>query len=206
MRWNLPVANRTPVLVECDWVFAESTSRPGSGERGTQEAIYAWDVLTVVLRVYVLTKCTGAWCMRPGRRAPCDVSEASLCSPLPVAQSIRSFQGEHVRWNSPPIKTGISRVHCGNRPSVGKQRVCPSLLPSHSLSASFPLSPVHHAASLPCPSHPYCNSSSPLFSPYILQAPFSITYFFFALTFLATHSVNPQARESIFHCLPLSSS
>lgn len=50
--------------------------------------------------------------------------------------SLRSMliPGEHVCWNSPPIKTGISQVRCGNQPSVGKQRVCPSLLPSPTLS------------------------------------------------------------------------
>lgn len=73
-----------------------------------------------------LTHCASAqplwpvWCVRGSR------AFLSLRSTL--------IPGEHVRWNSPPIKTGISQVRCGNRPSVGKQRVCPSLLPSPTLS------------------------------------------------------------------------
>lgn len=108
-----------------------------------------------IFRQSALTHCASAqplsfvWCVRSTQA--CLSLRSTL---IPV---------EHVCWNSPPIKTGISQVRCGNQPSVGKQRVCPSLLPSFSLAL------VHHANSLPSFSPPYCNSSSSIFTPYILS-------------------------------------
>lgn len=118
------------------------------------------------------------WCVRSYR------AFLSPRSPL--------IPGEHVRWNSPPIKTGISQVHCGNRPSVGKQRVCPSLLPSatqpHSHSLLFiklPPSPVFLTLTVTLPP-PF---SHPIFS-------LSLTFSFYTFQFV---SFEPHFQKSIFH-------
>lgn len=81
----------------------------------------------------------------------------------------RSPRPKHVCWNSPPIKTGISQVRCGNQPSVGKHGVGACVLPSPALGP--------HAASLPPSyhSHPYCTASA--FSPSFLS--FLPSFFFF---------------------------
>lgn len=129
-------------------------------EREMCQAIYASDMLTVGRHVYIqqsaLTHCASGqplwpvWCVRSSR------AFLSLRSTL--------IPGEHVRWNSLPIKTGISQVGCGNRPSVGKQRVSPSLLPSSTLSLILtrscswnslpPLSFSPFTVTLPPYSHP----------------------------------------------------
>lgn len=105
-----------------DWVRKKETVK--------REAVSASDVQTARQHVlgFFSTKCTHASCISPGTVwcVRCSLAFLSLRSPL--------VPGEHVRWNSPPIKTGISRVHCGNWSSVGKQRVCPSFLPSLTLS------------------------------------------------------------------------
>lgn len=77
-----------------------------------------------------------------------------------------------MRWNSPPIKTGISRVRCGNQPSVGKQRVGPSVLPSPALSLilTCSLPPVSLTLTVTPPlSHPHFCLSSSLFQTCLLE-------------------------------------
>lgn len=159
----------------------------------TSEAIYASHVLTVRLHVYIPAKCIHTLCISPA--AVARLMWQKLPS-FPLSLRSTLIPGEHVRWNSPPIKTGISRVHCGNRPSVGKQRVCPSLLPSLTLSLIFTPSPVFLTLTVTLPP-----LFPPLFSPYILSflhTPFSSLFFLP----LVTHSVNPHPGDSIFHCFP----
>lgn len=134
------------------------------------------------------------WCVRSSR------AFLSLCTAL--------IPGEHVRWNSPPIKTGISQVRCGNRPSVGNRGSVALSFP-HRHSASFSLALVHEAASLPCLSHPYCKSSSSLFSPYILSFFFflSSTFSFWNFQFVSSQLTlfKPHFQKIHFPLFPLSS-
>ncbi|KAI9531815.1 hypothetical protein NQZ68_038208 [Dissostichus eleginoides] len=83
-----------------------------------------------------------------------------MCQKLTDLLSLRStlIPVEHVRWNSPPIKTGISQVRCGNRPTVGNRGSVPlsSLTDTqpHSHSLLFiklPPSPSKLCASLQKP-------------------------------------------------------
>lgn len=124
---------------------------------------------------------------QPSRHSLSDVSEGSR-----AFLSVRSVPGEHVRWNSPPIKTGISWVHCGNRPECGKAE---SLSLSPSLSDTQPHSHSLLLIKLPPShlSHPYCNCSSTLLSPFIL---------FFFTVFLTLFLFTPLKvyLTNIFYC------
>lgn len=148
----------------------------GSVQAGTQKrrpakVFHVSDVLTAGQRVYIPAECTEHTEhdeQQAGRGASSDVSRRPETS-----RSLRSPRPEHVCWNSPPIKTGISQVRCGNHPSVGKHSVGACVLPS----------PAHgpHADSLPRPSrhsHTYCTSSA--FSPSFLS--FSHSFLFFTAT------------------------
>lgn len=130
------------------------------------------DVLTARRCVYIPAECTEHTEhdeQQAGGGASFDVS----CRPE-TSRSLRSPRPEHVCWNSPPIKTGISQVRCGNQPSVGKHSVGACVLPSPALRP--------HAASLPRPSrhsHPYCTSSafSPSFLSFLHSFLFSFSFF-----------------------------
>lgn len=102
-----------------------------------------------------------------------------------------------MRWNSPPIKTGISRVHCGNQPSVGKQRVCPSLLPSPTLSLILTRS-CSSSCLPPLPFSPFTVTIFLLFSHPIFCL--SSTYFFFNLVvyIFTVNSLNPNFQKYFF--------
>lgn len=113
--------------------------------------------------------------------------------------SLRStlIPGEHVCWNSPPIKTGISQVRCGNRPSVGKQRVCLcSLLPSPTLSLILArscswsyLPPVFLTLTVPLPP----SFSHPIFLNFLIL---KLSVFLFRALF------NPGFIKSMSCCFP----
>jgi len=135
--------------------------------RETCEAIYAWDVLTAKLHIYTPTKCTRTLCISPACCGPSDVSEApELSSPF----ARRSFQGNMCAGILPQLRQGLAGSTVGTGRVWESRGSVPLSFPRRH-SASFSLAPVHRAASLPCPSHPYCTSSSPLFSPYILSFP-----------------------------------
>lgn len=128
-------------------------------------ALHASDVLTAGRRVYIPTECTehpehGE--RRAGRRASSDVWRRPETS-----RSLRSPRPEHVCWNSPPIKTGISQVRCGNQPSVGKHGVGACVLPSPALGphAASSLPPVTLTLTVPpLLSHPhFCPCYPPFF-------------------------------------------
>lgn len=153
-------------------VAAESTFKFSAGrdtETTAGEGVSRLDVLTAGQCVDIPADCTehtkhGE--QQAGRGASSDVS----CRPE-TSRSLRSLRPAHVCWNSPPIKTGISQVRCGNQPSVGKHSVGACVLPSPALGP--------HAASLPRPSrhsHPYCTSSA--FSPSFLS--FLHSFFFYS--------------------------
>lgn len=112
---------------------AENTSRAGRSEKGGEgeKKCNLWKHLCI--------RCADsrAVCLYSNRVHWHTVHQLSRCSLSDVSDApwvSLLIPGEHVRWNSPPIKTGISWVYCGNLLSVGTQRVCPSLLPSPTLS------------------------------------------------------------------------
>lgn len=91
-----------------------------------------------------------------------DVS-AALEPSAPFTSTL--IPGEHVCWNSPPIKTGIRQVCCGNR--VWETRGSGPLSFPHRHSASFSLALVHAASSL-LPLSPLLEPFSHLLSHYML--------------------------------------
>lgn len=102
---------------------------------------------------------------QPSRCGLSDVSEA----PEPSSPcALRSFQGNMCAGILPQLRQGLARSAVGTG-GVWENRGSVPLSFPHRHSASFSLALVHEAASLPCPSHPNCNSSSSLFSPYILS-------------------------------------
>lgn len=111
---------------------------------GPAKVSHVSDVLTAGQCVYIPAECTehtehGE--QQAERRASSDVS----CRPETL-RSLRSPRPKHVCWNSPPIKTGISQVRCGNQPSVGKHSVGACVLPSPALG---PHAPSLRPSSLP---------------------------------------------------------
>lgn len=110
------------------------------------------DVLTAGQRVYIPAQCTAH--TEHGERQASRGALSDVWRRPETSCSFRSPPPEHVCWNSPPIKTGISQVRCGNQASVGKHSGDSRVLSSAALGP--------HAASLPRPSrhsHPYCTSS-----------------------------------------------
>lgn len=179
----------TSVLEECESNTRWMASTAGTfqvwqrGSRGEKERSCRphLSVRCVDSPVYVILTLThvcpaGLACILVCQKLPFippSFHSPSLCALIP---------GEHVCWNSLPIKTGISGVHCGNKPECGKAE---GLSPSPSLpltfsapppSASFSRSPSYP----PCHSHPLCSLTltailPPLFSPYILLFLFTLT-------------------------------
>lgn len=146
-----------------------------------------------IFRQSALTHCAPAqplglvWCVRNSQPF------LSLLSTL--------IPGEHVRWNSPPIKTGISQVRCGNQPECGKtegQTLSPFLTDTqpHSRSLLFTKIPPSRL------SHPYCNSSSSIFSPYILSFLNILIVELASFLTLQLTLFKPPFIKAIFHCFP----
>lgn len=123
-----------------------------------------------------LTHCASTRALCPSLS---DVSEApELSSPF----ALRSFQGNMCAGILPQLRQGLAGFTVGTG-RVWESRGSVPLSFPHSHSASFSVAVVHQAGSLPCLSHPYCNSSSSLFSPYII---FSTLFIF---TFSSSHLI-----------------
>lgn len=138
----------------------------------------------------------------------CGSSDVSAAPEPSSPFSSTLIPGEHVCWNSPPIKTGIRQVRCGNR--VWENGGSGSLSFPHQHSASFSLALVGEATSL-LP-HPYCNPSSHIYSPYILFllhiliTEFCLSYFsvcrmahllFFSSFLFFSHPLNQPPRSTV---------
>lgn len=164
--------------------------------RATCEAINASDVLTVGRHVYTPTKCTRTLCIRPAAVA-CLMCQKLRSLPSPFA--LRSFQGNMCAGILPQLRQGLARSTVGTE-RVWENRGSVPLSFPHRHSASFSLALVHQAASLPCLSHPYCNSSSSLFSPYIPQLSHFIPY---TVCLFAAHCLSLPSKNHFFIVPPL---
>lgn len=166
--------------------------------RETREAIYAPDVLTVRRHVYTPTKCTHTLCISPAAVA------RLMCQKLPEPSSpsaLRSFQGNMCAGILPQLRQGLARSTVGTG-RVWENRGSVPLSFPHRHSASFSLALVHKAASLPCLSHPYCNSSSSLFSPYILSF-LNILILYLSIRLFAAHCLSLTSKCPFFIVSPL---
>lgn len=113
----------------------------GGGEKSvTCESIYASDVLTVGRCVYIPTKCTGTLCISSAAAA------CLMCQMLPEFPC--SFQGNMCAGILPQLRQGLAGSTVGTC-WVWERRGSALLSFPHRHSASFSLTPVHRAASLP---------------------------------------------------------
>lgn len=128
----------------------------------------------------------------------CGLSDVSEAPELSSRFALRSFQGNMCAGILPQLRQGLARSTVGTS-RVWENRGSVPLSFPHRHSASFSLALVHQAASLPSLSHPYCNSSSSIFSPYILSFP-NILYL--SVCLFAACSVKPHFKNNIFHCFP----
>lgn len=135
-----------------------------------------------------------------GRCGLSDVSEAAEPS-SPFA--LRSFQGNMCAGILPQLRQGLARSAVGTD-RVWENRGSVPLSFPHRHSASFSLALVHGAASLPCLSHPYCNSSSSFFSPYIPSF-LNILILDPSVCLFAARSVQASFQKINFSLFPLSS-
>lgn len=125
------------------WHGAEAAFHAGSSEAKEKRqritsSVWKSDVPTVERRVSIPPKCSCTLCISSAAVGSSDVW-AALEPSSPFASTL--IPGEHVCWNSPPIKTGIRQVCCGNRVWENRGSVPLSVPRRH--SASFSLALVH---------------------------------------------------------------